>query len=83
MKTYKSEEFRKIQTPHPYGELDRQYYRHKERKFTLVFLDMTTGREKEKGIPSHYVAHVCSSDCEPDHDELIISDPDNMPKFES
>ena len=43
---------------------------------------MTTGFEKEKGIPSHFVAHVCSKDGEPDHDELIISDPENMPKYE-
>ena len=82
MNTYKSTEFRKIQTPNPYGERDLQYYRHKEKKFTLVFLDMTTGWEKQRNIPSHYVAHVCSKDGEPDHDKLIISDPKNMPKYE-
>tara|TARA_B100000902_G_C26773687_1_gene651672 strand:- start:358 stop:606 length:249 start_codon:yes stop_codon:yes gene_type:complete len=82
MKIYRSWEFRKIQTPHPYGDPDRQYYRHKEKKFTLVFLDMTTGFEKEKGIPHNYVAHVCSRDGEPDHDEIIIVDPHKMAKYE-
>jgi len=83
MNTYKSSEFKKIQTPFPYGEREKQYYKHKEKKFTLVFLDITTEYGKHIGIPSHHVAHICSQDGEPYHNDINISDQENMSFYQN
>lgn len=69
--TYLMSEFRKIATPHPCGWHYIDYYRHKEKKFTMCFLDMTTGWDKERGVPPNMVAHICSKDGEPSHEIAV------------
>lgn len=81
MNTYKSTEFKKIPTPFPYGNREKQYYKHKKEKFKLVFINTITDYEKHIGVPSQHVAHVCSKDGEPYHSNLRILDPGNMPYY--